>query len=195
MDQNLEAAESESGDASFKERLQRVIFLAGGAIETARICGVSRGTVYLWTGSSESKAPFVAVAAIAAAAGVSLDWLATGNGPEPGAPENKSQRATPARAKRDCVSACPLNAGAVVILPPSARRVTVEFGAAVGDASAESSASFIAAKAASAAEMQAASQLVNDAILRGDGPPSPQEAAAALQSAEHPRARRAGEQS
>lgn len=66
-------------DRAFIERMQKAADLAGNATKLAEATGISRRSIgdYLAGGSEPSRSRLIA---IARAAGVSVDWLATGEG-------------------------------------------------------------------------------------------------------------------
>lgn len=70
----------EISESTFPERVARVVELAGGASELARRTGISRRMIGKYgQGAEPSRESLVQMAR---AAGVSLVWLATGEGPE-----------------------------------------------------------------------------------------------------------------
>lgn len=62
---------------NFEDRFLRLISMVGGADEAAAICDAGRSTLYSWA-KSDGKVPLNAALKLAQAAGVSLDWVATG---------------------------------------------------------------------------------------------------------------------
>ncbi len=64
-------------EVTFEERFGALVEMAGGAVKAAKQCGVSRNTLYLW-GKSDGKIPLNKALKLAEAAGVTLDWVATG---------------------------------------------------------------------------------------------------------------------
>lgn len=74
---------------TFEERFAQLAAMAGGAVKAAELCGVSRNTFYLW-GKGETRMPLEAALKLAEAAGVTLDWVATGWDRRPGLPETSN---------------------------------------------------------------------------------------------------------
>lgn len=61
-----------------QQRLAMMIAGAGGPTKVAEMLRVSRGTLHNWTTRTDARVPFDEVVELARAAGVSLEWLATG---------------------------------------------------------------------------------------------------------------------
>lgn len=71
---------------SFEERFMQLLAMVGGVEEAANISGVSRSTLYLWA-KSDRKVLLIAALKLAEAAGVTLDWVATGWDRRPDMPQ------------------------------------------------------------------------------------------------------------
>lgn len=59
-------------------RIAQLVELVGGQGKAAEVAGVSRATVQKWR-SAQARPPLIEIGRLAAAAGVSVDWVATGN--------------------------------------------------------------------------------------------------------------------
>jgi phage repressor protein C with HTH and peptisase S24 domain len=64
-------------DAALVERIAHVVELVGGQGKSAAIAEASRATIQAWR-VGKARPPLIEMAALAKAAGVSLDWIATG---------------------------------------------------------------------------------------------------------------------
>lgn len=81
---------------TFEQRFDQVIAMAGGFERARELCGVSASTPYQWR-KSEGKMPLNAALKLAEAAGVTLDWVATGWDRRPGLPAPSNVAPPPLR--------------------------------------------------------------------------------------------------
>lgn len=91
--------ENDAKKVALGARIEVAIDLVGGPGLAAHACGVSVSTLRRYA-RGEVAAPFVAMVGLARASGVSLEWLATGQGPIERAPDQAHGTTGPAPAHR-----------------------------------------------------------------------------------------------